>query len=41
MTGMTGRRVLVIGSTGSIGRLAVDEAARAGHHVRAFVRAPS
>jgi len=32
--------VLVIGSTGSIGRLVVDDAARAGHAVRAVVRNP-
>jgi uncharacterized protein YbjT (DUF2867 family) len=32
--------VLVIGSTGSVGRLVVDEAVRAGHHVRALVRSP-
>jgi uncharacterized protein YbjT (DUF2867 family) len=32
--------VLVIGSTGSVGRLVVDEAARAGHRVRAVVRSP-
>src|SRR5207253_11180290 len=32
--------VLVIGATGSIGRLAVDEALRRGHAVRALVRDP-
>jgi uncharacterized protein YbjT (DUF2867 family) len=32
--------VLVIGSTGSVGRLVVEEAVRAGHRVRAFVRNP-
>jgi len=30
--------VLVVGSTGSIGRLVVEEAARRGHDVRALVR---
>lgn len=30
--------VLVIGATGSVGRLVVDEALRAGHRVRALVR---
>jgi uncharacterized protein YbjT (DUF2867 family) len=32
--------VLVIGSTGSVGRLVVDEAWRAGHQVQALVRSP-
>lgn len=32
--------VLVVGATGSIGRLAVEEAARQGHIVRALVRDP-
>lgn len=32
------RRVLVVGATGSIGRLVVDEALKAGHAVRALVR---
>ena len=32
------RRVLVIGSTGSIGRLVVEEAQKAGYRVRAVVR---
>ena len=31
-------RVLVVGATGSIGRLVVEEAIRAGHPVRALVR---
>ena len=30
--------VLVVGSTGTVGRLVVEEATRAGHHVRALVR---
>jgi uncharacterized protein YbjT (DUF2867 family) len=34
------RTVLVIGSTGSIGRLVVEEAAHAGYRVRALVRSP-
>jgi len=34
------RHVLVIGATGSIGRLVVDEALRQGHQVRALVRDP-
>lgn len=34
-------RVLVVGATGSIGRLVVDEALRSGHTVRALVRNPS
>jgi uncharacterized protein YbjT (DUF2867 family) len=34
------RTVLVVGSTGSIGRLVVEEAAAAGYHVRALVRSP-
>ncbi len=40
VTAMTDRplTVLVIGSTGSIGRLVVDELARAGYKVRALVR---
>lgn len=33
-------RVLVVGATGSIGRLAVDEAIRQGYAVRALVRNP-
>jgi uncharacterized protein YbjT (DUF2867 family) len=33
--------VLVVGATGSIGRLVVDEALRAGHAVRALVRNPA
>lgn len=33
-------RVLVVGATGSIGRLVVDEALQAGHAVRALVRNP-
>jgi uncharacterized protein YbjT (DUF2867 family) len=39
---MTARRltVLVVGATGSIGRLVVDEALRQGHAVRALVRSP-
>src|SRR3954453_20768263 len=32
--------VLVVGSTGSVGRLVVEEAAGAGHDVRALVRSP-
>ncbi|HTO75109.1 MAG TPA: NmrA family NAD(P)-binding protein [Thermoanaerobaculia bacterium] len=32
------RTVLVVGATGSIGRLVVEEAARQGHVVRALVR---
>ena len=32
--------VLVVGATGSIGRLVVDEAIRQGHAVRALVRDP-
>lgn len=32
--------VLVVGATGSIGSLAVEEAIRAGHAVRALVRNP-
>jgi NAD(P)H-binding len=32
--------VLVIGSTGSVGRHVLEEAVRAGHHVRALVRSP-
>ena len=31
---------LVIGATGSIGRLVVEEATKAGHRVRALVRDP-
>lgn len=34
-------RVLVVGATGSIGRLVVDEAIRQGHSVRALARDPS
>lgn len=34
-------RVLVVGATGSIGRLVVDEARRAGHAVRVLVRHPA
>ena len=34
-------QVLVVGATGSIGRLVVDEALRAGHAVRALVRDPA
>jgi uncharacterized protein YbjT (DUF2867 family) len=39
---MTNRRmtVLVVGATGSIGRLVVEEALRQGHSVRALVRTP-
>ena len=33
-------RVLVLGATGSIGRLIADEAVRRGHQVSAFVRTP-
>src|SRR5271166_567492 len=33
--------VLVVGATGSIGRLVVDEAIRQGHAVRALVRNPN
>jgi len=33
--------VLVVGATGSIGSLAVEEAIRAGHAVRALVRDPT
>ena len=33
--------VLVVGATGSVGRLVVEEALRQGHAVRALVRAPS
>ena len=33
-------RVLVVGATGSIGRLVVEEAIREGHSVRALVRVP-
>ena len=33
--------VLVVGATGSIGRLVVDEALHAGHHVRALTRSGS
>lgn len=36
-----GLRVLVVGATGSIGRLVVDEARRRGHTVRALVRDPA
>ena len=37
----TGRMtVLVVGATGSIGRLVVEEAARKGHKVRALARDP-
>jgi uncharacterized protein YbjT (DUF2867 family) len=37
----TGRRtVLVVGATGSVGRLVVAEALRQGHAVRALVRNP-
>jgi uncharacterized protein YbjT (DUF2867 family) len=32
--------VLVVGATGSIGRLVVEEAIRQGHKVRALVRTP-
>ena len=32
--------VLVVGATGSIGRLVVDEAIRQGHAIRALVRDP-
>jgi len=32
--------VLVVGATGSIGRLVVEEALRQGHSVRALVRTP-
>jgi uncharacterized protein YbjT (DUF2867 family) len=32
--------VLVVGATGSIGRLVVEEAIRQGHTVRALVRTP-
>jgi len=32
--------VLVVGATGSIGRLVVEEALRQGHAVRALVRTP-
>lgn len=32
--------VLVVGATGSIGRLVVEEALRQGHVVRALVRTP-
>jgi uncharacterized protein YbjT (DUF2867 family) len=32
--------VLVVGATGSIGRLVVEEALRQGHTVRALVRTP-
>lgn len=35
------KTVLVVGSTGSIGRLVVEEAARQGYVVRALVRTPS
>lgn len=35
------RTVLVVGATGSIGRLVVDEAIRQGHAVRALVRDPA
>lgn len=31
-------KTLVIGATGSMGRLVVEEAIRQGHHVRALVR---
>jgi uncharacterized protein YbjT (DUF2867 family) len=34
------QKVLVVGATGSIGRLVVDEALRQGHEVRALVRDP-
>ena len=34
------KTVLVVGSTGTIGRLVVDEAIREGHAVRALVRNP-
>jgi putative NADH-flavin reductase len=33
-------KLLVLGATGRIGRLAVDEAVRRGHHVTALVRSP-
>jgi uncharacterized protein YbjT (DUF2867 family) len=33
--------VLVVGATGSIGKLVVEEAAREGHAVRALVRNPA
>jgi uncharacterized protein YbjT (DUF2867 family) len=32
--------VLIVGATGSIGRLVVEEALRQGHAVRALVRSP-
>jgi uncharacterized protein YbjT (DUF2867 family) len=32
--------VLVVGATGSVGRLVVDEVMRQGHAVRALVRNP-
>lgn len=35
-----GMLVLVVGATGSIGRLVVEEAVRRGHKVRALVRDP-
>jgi uncharacterized protein YbjT (DUF2867 family) len=35
------KTVLVVGSTGSIGRLVVEEAVRQGYVVRALVRTPS
>jgi uncharacterized protein YbjT (DUF2867 family) len=38
MSSKQGLRVLVIGATGSIGRLVVDEAIRQGHDVRVLVR---
>jgi uncharacterized protein YbjT (DUF2867 family) len=38
---MTKSNILVLGATGSIGRLVVEEALRSGHRVRALVRDPS
>jgi uncharacterized protein YbjT (DUF2867 family) len=38
VSGRLVRTVLVVGSTGSVGRLVVEEAARAGYQVRALVR---
>jgi uncharacterized protein YbjT (DUF2867 family) len=38
---MSNKTVLVVGATGSIGRLVVEEAVRQGHVVRALVRTPS
>jgi uncharacterized protein YbjT (DUF2867 family) len=41
MMSESGKTVLVVGATGSIGRLVVEEAVRQGYVVRALVRTPS